>query len=68
MLTFLTPLFLAGLAAAAIPLLVHLTRSRRVKKMTFSSTQFFGEDFLRSSRMSRIKEWLLLLEIGRAHV
>ncbi|MEI7436624.1 MAG: BatA domain-containing protein [bacterium] len=61
MLTFLTPLFLAGLAAAAIPLLIHLTRSRRVKKITFSSTQFFGEDFLRSRRMSRVKEWLLLL-------
>ena len=60
-LTFLNPLFLIGLASAAIPLLIHLSRSRRTKKMRFSTTRFFTDQFLRSQRMSRIKELLLLL-------
>ncbi len=58
--TFLTPLYLIGLLSAAIPLLIHLSRSRRTKKMRFSTTRFFTEQFLRSYRMSRLKELLLL--------
>jgi hypothetical protein len=52
---------LAGLAAAMIPVVIHLSRSRRTKKMRFSTTRFFTEQFLRSYRMSRIREVLLLL-------
>src|SRR6266699_3352877 len=59
-LTFLSPLFLIGAASAAIPLIIHLSRSRRTKKMRFSTTRFFTEQFLRSYRMSRLKELLLL--------
>jgi uncharacterized membrane protein len=61
MITFLSPLFLVGVLAAAIPLLIHLSRSRRTKKMRFSTTRFFTEQFLRSYRMSRLKEIFLLL-------
>src|SRR5947209_1935034 len=61
MLTFLSPLFLAGLLSAAIPLVIHLSRSRRTKTMKFSTTRFFTDQFLRSYRMSRLKELLLLL-------
>ena len=50
---FLAPLFLFGLATAAIPLLLHLRRSTRVKKITFSTTRFFDEQFIRSSRRAR---------------
>src|SRR4051812_26277377 len=60
-LTFLTPLFLVGALAAAIPLVIHLSRSRRTKKMRFSTTRFFTDQFLRSYRMSRIKELFLLI-------
>src|SRR2546428_12985446 len=60
MITFLTPAFLIGLLAAAIPLVIHLSRSRRTKKMRFSTTRFFTDQFLRSYRMSRLKELLLL--------
>src|SRR5712692_1846628 len=60
MFTFLNPLMLVGLAAAAIPLIIHLSRSRRTKKMRFSTTRFFTDQFLRSYRMSRLKELLLL--------
>src|SRR2546427_669784 len=58
--TFLNPLYLVGIASALIPLLIHLSRSRRTKKMRFSTTRFFTEQFLRSYRMSRLKELLLL--------
>lgn len=61
MFTFLSPLFLIGLAAAAIPLVVHLSRSRRQKKLRFSTTRFFTDQFLRSYRMSKLKEVGLLL-------
>src|SRR5437764_3584546 len=61
MFEFLSPLFLVGLLSAAIPLLVHLSRSRRTKTMRFSTTRFFTDQFLRSYRMSRLKELLLLL-------
>src|SRR5438034_7404009 len=60
MFEFLNPLYLVGLAAIGIPLLVHLSRSRRTKKMRFSTTRFFTDQFLRSYRMSRLKELLLL--------
>src|SRR3954466_777205 len=59
-LTFLTPLFLIGALSAAIPLVIHLSRSRRTKKMRFSTTRFFTDQFLRSYRMSRLRELLLL--------
>src|SRR3954469_25134429 len=58
--TFLSPLYLVGLASALIPLVIHLSRSKRTKKMRFSTTRFFTEQFLRSYRMSRIKEVFLL--------
>ncbi len=60
MLTFLSPLFLLGMLSAAIPLVIHLSRSRRTKTMRFSTTRFFTDQFLKSYRMSRLKElWLL---------
>ena len=52
---------LVGLLAALIPLVIHLSRSRRTKKMRFSTTRFFTDQFLRSYRMSRIREVLLLV-------
>lgn len=58
--TFLSPPFLLGLLSAAIPLLIHLSRSRRTKKIQFSTTRFLTDQFLRSYRMSRLKELLLL--------
>ncbi|MDA0875164.1 MAG: BatA domain-containing protein, partial [Bacteroidetes bacterium] len=58
--TFLNPLFLLGLAAAAIPLIIHLFNFRRPKRVNFSSLAFLHE--LRKSTMQRVrvKQWLLL--------
>src|SRR5437879_13139434 len=58
--TFLSPWYLIGLLAALIPLVIHLSRSRRTRKMRFSTTRFFTDQFMRSYRMSRIREVLLL--------
>src|SRR5438094_686205 len=52
--------YLFGVLAALIPLIIHLSRSRRTKKMRFSTTRFFTERFLRSYRMNRLRELLLL--------
>src|SRR5947209_5939824 len=59
-LTLLNGWYLVGLGAAAIPLIIHLSRSRRTKKMRFSTTRFFTDQFLRSYRMSRLREVFLL--------
>src|SRR5437763_12629761 len=58
--TFLNPLYLIGLLSAAIPLIIHLSRSKRTKKIRFSTTRFFTDQFLRSYRMSKLRELLLL--------
>jgi hypothetical protein len=60
-LEFHTKAYLIGLLAALIPLIIHLSRSRRTKKIRFSTTRFFTDQFLRSYRMSRLREILLLV-------
>src|SRR3954471_232011 len=52
--------YLLGLLSALVPLIIHLSRSRRTKKIRFSTTRFFTDQFLRSYRMSRLKELVLL--------
>ena len=58
--TFLNPILLLGLAAAAIPLIIHLFNFRRPRRVAFSSLAFLHE--LKKSTMQRvrIKQWLLL--------
>ncbi|MEW5702215.1 MAG: BatA domain-containing protein [Candidatus Zixiibacteriota bacterium] len=52
--------FLAALAAAIVPLLIHLLNRRRVKTVDFSSVMFLRD--LRKTRMRRLelRRWLLL--------
>ncbi|MCE9592530.1 MAG: BatA domain-containing protein [Planctomycetes bacterium] len=62
---FLAPLFLIGLLAAGVPLLLHLRRTRRVKNVLFSTTRFFDERFVQSSRRARFQDVLvMLLRVG----
>ena len=58
---FLTPWLLLGLLATAIPLVLHLRKSTMVKRITFSTTRFFDEQFIRSSRRARFQDLLLML-------
>ncbi|MGB3542423.1 BatA domain-containing protein [Rubrivirga sp.] len=57
---FLNPLILAGLAAAAIPIAVHLFNFRRPDRLDFSTLRFVREIEATSMRRVRIRQWLLL--------
>ena len=59
--TFLNPLVLLGLAAAGIPLIIHLFNFRRPRRIDFSSLAFVRELEQTTMRRVRIKQWLLLL-------
>src|SRR5262249_51438035 len=59
--SFLTPLFLAGLAAIAIPVLVHLIQRERKRVVEFPSLMFVRRLPYRSARRRRIRHWSLLL-------
>lgn len=58
---FLNPLVLAALAAAAIPLIIHLFNFRRPRKVDFSSLAFVKELQKSTMQRVRIKQWLLLI-------
>lgn len=59
--TFLNPLVLLGLAAAAIPLIIHLFNFRRPRRVDFSSLAFLREVQRSTMQRVRVKQWLLLL-------
>ena len=56
---FLTPAFLAGLAALAIPVLVHLTNRPRSETVPFPSLMFLQQIPYRSVRRQSLRNWLL---------
>jgi hypothetical protein len=57
---FLYPLFLFGLAAAALPILIHLLNRRRLKRIRFPAVRFILLSQKRISRSYRLRHWLLL--------
>lgn len=61
--TFLNPLVLLGLAAAAIPLILHLLNRRKLRTVEFSTLRFLKE--LQHSSLRRLKLRQLLLLIIR---
>jgi hypothetical protein len=61
--TFLNPLFLAGLGAAAIPIIIHLLNLRKVRTIEFSTLAFLKE--LQRTQIRRIKLRQLLLLVFR---
>jgi hypothetical protein len=56
----LTPLFLAGLAAVAIPILVHLVRREERLSFAFPSLMFLKAIPVREHRRRTIRHWWLL--------
>ena len=58
--SFLTPLFLLGLAALAIPVFVHLTQRERKSVVVFPSLMFLKKIPYESVQRRRIRDWLLL--------
>jgi hypothetical protein len=59
--TFLNPFVLFGLAAAAIPVLLHLLNLRKLRTVEFSSVRFLKELQKTSMRRLRIRQILLLI-------
>ncbi len=58
---FAQPLFLAGIAAAAIPVAIHLLSRRRAKSIPFPSLRFLRRTSERTSSRRRLEELILLL-------
>lgn len=58
--TFLAPLFLAGIAAVAVPIYLHLVQRERKEPVEFPSLMFLERIEYRSVRRQRIRHWALL--------
>ena len=58
--SFLAPLFLIGLAALAVPILIHLTQKERKSVVEFPSLMFLRKIPYESVQRRRIRDWLLL--------
>lgn len=58
--TFLYPLFFLALASLAIPIIIHLFRFQKLKKVRFSDISFLRRALTESQRRSRLRHWLLL--------
>ena len=57
---FLQPVFLYGLVAASIPLLIHLLNRRRMKRIRFPAVRFVLLSQRRITRSYRLRHWLIL--------
>ncbi|MBI2194804.1 MAG: VWA domain-containing protein [Planctomycetes bacterium] len=58
---FLSSSLLAGMAALAIPLLLHLKTRTRARRLPFAAMRFLGPALRRTSRRLRLQHLLLLL-------
>ncbi len=57
---FVSPLFLIGLSAIAIPIAIHLFTFKRYKKVYFSSTDLLKEIQTETQKQSRLKHLIVL--------
>lgn len=57
---FLSPLFLAGLAAAAIPILLHLFRRQADPVVPFGAVRLLRRMPVEQAQRRRLREWILL--------
>src|SRR5215471_16078185 len=58
--SLLAPLFLLGLAAVAVPILVHLIQRERKEVIAFPSLMFLRKIPYQSVERRRIHNWLIL--------
>jgi hypothetical protein len=59
--TYLNPLFLWGLGAVSLPIIIHLLFKKRRKKLLFSTLRFLKIATRENARRNRIKQLILLL-------
>jgi len=60
-LSFLTPLYLVGIIAVGLPVLLHLVRHQPKNVLLFSSLRFLEHKPPQTNRKNKIENWLLLL-------
>ncbi|HYH57062.1 MAG TPA: BatA domain-containing protein, partial [Anseongella sp.] len=58
--SFLFPTFLLALAAAAVPVIIHLFNFRKFRRLRFTNVRFLQEIKQETDSRSRIKHWLIL--------
>ena len=58
--TFLNQILLAGLAAASIPIIIHLLNRRRFKRVPWAAMRFVQVSVQRNQRRMQIEDWILL--------
>ncbi len=58
---FLSPLFLLGLLAAAIPVAIHLIKREDPPKLLFGSLRFLKQTSKKLILFQKVQQWLLLL-------
>lgn len=58
---FLSPLFLLGLLAAALPIAIHLIRREKPPKVMISTIRFLKKTSKKLVLFQQIQQWLLLL-------
>ncbi len=59
--SFLYPLFLAGMAVVALPIILHMIRRHTRKRITFSSLMFLRTSIPRFKNRTRLENLLLLI-------
>ncbi len=60
MLYFANPLYLIALAGILVPIIIHLVRFRRYRKVYFSNTEMLAELQSEQRSRTRLREWLVL--------
>jgi hypothetical protein len=60
-LSFLNSVFLAGLVAGAIPVIIHLLNRRRIRRVLFSSLEFLDEVSRRRMRKINLRRIIILV-------
>ena len=58
--SFVEPLFLFGLLAAALPVVVHLINRRKAVRRDFPALKFLMQSNRRESRGIKVRQWLLM--------
>jgi len=58
--TFLSPLFLVGAAAAVVPIVLHLLGRRAEQRVRFAAVMFLKTAPVEHTSRRRLREWLLL--------
>ena len=66
-LEFANPGLLAGMAAASMPILIHLLNRRKFRETRWAAMRFLLAAIRKNQRRIRIEQWLLLAHADAAH-